>query len=178
VQAGDMATVGAPIDFLGINYYSRAVMRAGRQGNAVGVDVVPEDERTEMGWEVYPQGLTDILLRVHREYGPRRMYVTESGAAFQDAVGDNGRVSDPRRIDFLRRHMLAARRAIDAGVPLGGYFVWSLMDNFEWQYGYSKRFGLFRVDYDTCRRTAKESADWYRSTVALNAVEDDGPSAT
>jgi len=136
---------------------------------------VPKEELTEMGWEIYPQGLTDILLRVHREYGPRRAYITESGVALPDVAGESGRVSDPRRIEFLRSHLAAAHRAIEEGVPLGGYFVWSLMDNFEWGHGYTKRFGLYRVDYDTCRRTAKESAHWYRRTVGLNAVEDAGP---
>ena len=178
VRAGDMASIRAPMDFLGVNYYSRAVMKADPHGKAVGVDSAPKEELTEMGWEVYPPGLTEILVRVHSDYGPRSTYVTESGVAFPDVADENGRVSDPRRVEFLRSHMIAARRAIEAGVPLRGYFVWSLMDNFEWQHGYTKRFGLFRVDYDTCRRTPKESASWYRGTVSLNAVEDAGPSST
>jgi beta-glucosidase len=174
VQPGDMATIRTPMDFLGVNYYSRAVMKAGPHGNAVGVGVVPDEELTEMGWEIYPRGLTDILLRVHRDYGPRRAYITESGVALPDVADGNGRVSDPRRIEFLRSHFAAAHRAIEDGVPLSGYFVWSLMDNFEWRHAYTKAFGLYRVDYDTCRRTPKESADWYRRTVALNAVDDAG----
>jgi beta-glucosidase len=175
VHAGDMATIRAPMDFLGVNYYSRAVVEAGPDGNVVGVDVVPEEELTEMRWEVYPQGLTDVLLRVHREYRPESIFITESGVAFPDVVGENGRVSDPRRVEFLGRHMAAAHRALEEGVPLRGYFVWSLLDNFEWQHGYTKRFGLFRVDYETCRRTQKKSADWFRETIARNAVEDESP---
>jgi beta-glucosidase len=178
VREGDMATIRTPMDFLGVNYYSRAVVKAGPDGNPVGADVIPEEKLTEMGWEVYPQGLTDTLLRVHREYGPPSILITESGVAFPDMAGKDGRVSDPRRVEFLRAHMAAAHRAIEDGVPLRGYFVWSLMDNFEWQHGYTKRFGLFRVDYDTLKRTPKESADWLRETVARNAVEDEGPSTT
>jgi beta-glucosidase len=178
VQKGDMATIRRPIDFLGVNYYSRAVMEAGPEGNAVGIDVVPEGELTDMGWEVYPPGLADVLLRLERDYGPRSMFITESGAAFPDVVGPDGRVSDPRRVEFLRGHVAAAHRAIQEGVPLRGYFVWSLIDNFEWQHGYTKRFGLFRVDYETCRRTPKESAFWYRDTITRNAVDDTGPSTT
>jgi beta-glucosidase len=172
VREGDMATIRKPLDFLGVNYYSRAVMEAGPEGNAVDVQVVPEEELTEMRWEVYPRGLTDILVRVHRDYGPENIYITESGVAFPDVVGADGRVSDPRRVEFLRDHIAAAHRAIQDAVPLRGYFVWSLIDNFEWQHGYTKLFGLFRVDYDTCRRTPKESAEWYRRTIAENGVDD------
>ena len=134
---------------------------------------MPKEELTEMGWEIYPDGLTDILIRVWKEYGPASIYVTENGVALPDAADETGRVSDPRRVAFIRDHLLAAHRAIEAGVPLKGYFHWSLMDNFEWGHGYTRRFGLFKVDFDTCERIPKESADWYRDTVAANAVDDE-----
>jgi beta-glucosidase len=132
--------------------------------------MVPEKELTDMGWEVYPDGLYDILTRVEREYSPGKIYITENGAAFADPEEEEGLVRDPRREDFLRRHLAAARRAIGEGVPLAGYFVWSLLDNFEWAHGYTKRFGLFRVDYGTQRRIPKSSAFMYREVIAANAV--------
>jgi beta-glucosidase len=170
VQPGDMATIATPIDFLGLNYYSRSVVRAGADGRPVAVETTPSHERTAMGWEVWPQGLCDVLMRVTREYAPKVIYVTENGAAYQDEVGPSGRIHDERRIDYLRGHLDAARQAIDAGVPLAGYFAWSLLDNWEWAQGYEKRFGLVRVDYPTQRRTLKESAYWYRALVAAHAV--------
>jgi beta-glucosidase len=171
VEAGDLATIATPLDFLGVNYYSRAVVRADAHGEPAGVRMVPEEELTEMGWEVYPDGLHELLVRVTRDYRPRAIHVTENGAAFVDAPDDGGRVADPRRIAFLRDHLAAARRSIDDGVPLEGYFVWSLLDNFEWGYGYTKRFGLVRVDYATQRRTPKDSARWYRRVIAANAID-------
>lgn len=173
VESGDMKTIAAPVDFLGVNYYSRAVMEADPNGDPQGVAMVPDDELTEMGWEVYPQGLADTLLRVSSDYGPGSIYITESGVAFPDIADENGRVSDPCRIEFLRGHITAAHRALSAGVPLKGYFVWTLIDNFEWQHGYTKRFGLFRVNFETCERTPKESARWYRDAIAASAVDDE-----
>ncbi len=178
VQAGDLAAIAAPLDFLGLNYYSRAVMRGGPDGKPEPVRMVPEDELTTMGWEVYPQGLTDSLLRVHRDYGPARIYITENGAAFADQAPVAGRIADPRRIAYLRGHLLAARAAIAAGVPLAGYFAWSLLDNFEWGFGYSQTFGLCAVTERTLRRVPKDSAFWYRDVVARNAVDDDASAAT
>jgi beta-glucosidase len=124
-----------------------------------------------MGWEVHPDGLYQTLCRVHFEYGPARIYVTENGASWSDAPGPDGRVPDHRRIRFLRDHFRAARRAISAGVPLAGYFVWSLLDNFEWDRGYSQRFGIVWVDYATQRRIPKESARWYRRVIDSNCAE-------
>lgn len=114
-----------------------------------------------MGWEVYPQGLYDLLTRVQRDYAPPVVYVTENGAAYDDERDPDGAVHDDKRRAYLESHFAAARRAIDAGVPLRGYFVWSLMDNFEWAEGYSKRFGIIYVDYATQERTVKESGRWY-----------------
>jgi beta-glucosidase len=126
-----------------------------------------------MGWEVYPDGLYRILCRVHFEYGPRSLYITENGASWSDGPGSDGRVRDERRRVFVQEHLRAARRAMAAGVPLDGYFVWSLMDNFEWERGYSQRFGVVWVDYETQRRIPKDSALWYRRVIESNSAETD-----
>jgi beta-glucosidase len=171
ILPGDMKAIAAPLDFLGINYYSRAVTRADAAGHPEQIDVVPASELTEMGWEVYPQGLHDLLRRVTRDYAPAKIYITENGAAFHDEPGAGGRVNDTRRGNYLRDHLAAARAAIADGVPLRGYFLWSLMDNFEWAHGYTKRFGIYHVDYATQVRTPKQSAYWYRNVVHENAIE-------
>jgi beta-glucosidase len=172
VQAGDLQVIAEPMDFLGVNYYSRVVVRASAAGDPVAVRMVPKNERTEMGWEVYPQGLHDLLVRIDREYRPATIYLTENGAAFRDTVGDGGRVADPRRVEYLHGHFLAAHRALVEGVPLRGYFVWSLLDNFEWGQGFTKRFGLVWVDFATQQRIPKDSALWYRDVAAANAIHD------
>jgi beta-glucosidase len=161
VEDSDMRIVSTPLDFVGVNYYTRFVVEAAFEPPLM-LKIVPQPgEQTAMGWEVYPEGLYDALVRVHREYGATSVYVTESGAAFDDEVTAEGEVRDPRRTAYLESHIAAAARAADDGVPLGGYFVWSLLDNFEWAEGYSKRFGIVRVDYDTQHRTVKESGRWY-----------------
>jgi beta-glucosidase len=172
VHDGDMDQIAAPIDFLGINYYSRTVLRAGADGEPMAVDVVPGNELTDMGWEVHPRSLYDLLLRVSRDYHPPRVYITENGAAYADEPDATGQVADRRRVEYLHGHMLAAHEALAAGVPLRGYFVWSLLDNFEWAHGYERRFGLCWVDFATGRRLPKESAFWYRDLVAANAIGD------
>jgi beta-glucosidase len=130
-----------------------------------------------MGWEVYPQGLYELLNRIHFHYRPAKMYVTESGASYGDAPGPDGRIRDRRRIAYLRDHFAAAGRALANGAPLAGYFVWSLMDNFEWERGYAQRFGLIWVDYETQERRLKDSAHWYKGVIDSNAVDmsDEGP---
>lgn len=157
VEAGDMQAIVVPIDFLGVNYYSRSVVsadhsyKAGSTGLAV----------TDMGWEVYPQGLTELLLRMQRDYPVPPLFITENGGAFKDElVGE--RVHDAARVDYLARHIEAVAEAMRQGVKMGGYMVWSLMDNFEWASGYEKRFGIVHVDYQTQARTLKDSALWYR----------------
>jgi beta-glucosidase len=175
VQVGDMETIAAPLDFLGVNYYSRAVMRSGPSGVPEQIQAVAHDELTEMGWEVFPQGLHDLLARIHREYAPPKIFITENGAAYSDDPDAAGRVNDARRVEFLRAHLTAARTAIEGGMPLGGYFLWSLMDNFEWAHGYTKRFGIYRVDYTTQERIPKRSAFWYRDVVRGNALDDGTP---
>jgi beta-glucosidase len=150
-----------PMDFLGINYYNRAVIAADGQPQ------LPADaEYTAMGWEVYPQGLTDLLVRVQRDYAPKAIYITENGAAFDDPEPADGIVEDPRRVAYLESHIQACDEAIIQGVPLKGYFAWSLMDNFEWAYGYEKRFGIVYVDYATQKRTFKRSARFYQDVIA------------
>ncbi|MBP8136870.1 MAG: beta-glucosidase [Candidatus Eisenbacteria bacterium] len=170
VHDGDLKAIAVPTDFLGINYYSRAVLKGGPDGRPVGVPQAPPEELTEMGWEVRPQGFFDVLTRVARDYSPKQVYVTENGAAFVDPPAVDGLIADPRRVDYLRTHLLAAQRAIEAGVPLAGYFAWSLMDNWEWAEGYTKRFGLYAVDFESQQRTAKHSARFYRDVVAAHAV--------
>jgi beta-glucosidase len=168
VEADDMATISAPIDFLGVNYYTRQLVAESDEDPVLRLRLVPPEggrELTDMDWEVYPEGLYEALTRVSREYAPREVFVTESGAAYRDEPVD-GRVEDPRRRAYLEAHVDAARRAAEAGVPLGGYFVWSLLDNFEWAEGYSKRFGLVYVDYATQARTIKQSAEWYAGLIA------------
>ena len=161
-----METIAVPLDFLGVNYYSRAVLRADDEGEPVAVSVVPTHELTDMGWEVYPYGLSELLVRVAREFRPVRIYITENGAAYPDGPDTDGVVRDRRRIDYLNDHLIAAHEAIAEGVPLGGYFVWSLLDNFEWALGYSKRFGIVHVDFDTQQRTPKDSARFYARVIA------------
>jgi beta-glucosidase len=167
-----MAVIATPLDFLGVNYYSREVVRADEDGEPDSITTVPDEELTEMGWEVFPRGLHDILVRINEEYGPEKIYITENGAAFEDVVGEDGRIADARRIEYLRDHLAAVHRALTGGVPLRGYFVWSFMDNFEWAHGYTKRFGLYRIDFPSQRRMAKESAFWYRDVIASNSIND------
>ena len=157
VELGDMQAIATPMDFLGLNYYSRSVVSADGPWDAKdsGFDV------TDMGWEVYPDGLTELLLRVHRDYPVPPLYVTENGGAFKDEM-TGGRIHDTQRIDYIATHINAVSRAIRAGVRMQGYMVWSLMDNFEWAHGYEKRFGIVHVDYATQVRTPKDSALWYR----------------
>ena len=134
-------------------------------------EVVPNPHPTEMGWEVYPEGLYELLTRLRADYTFPAYFITENGAAIDDRVTPDGQVHDPKRIDYLRGHFRQTARAIADGVPVRGYFVWSLMDNFEWTYGYSKRFGLVFTDYATQQRIPKASAQWYSRVIAENAVD-------
>jgi len=175
VRPGDLEAMAAPLDFLGINYYNRNVVRssdiADEHNEARTVSLAPESEWTEMGWEVYPEGLYDIITRVHREYAPARIYVTENGASYGTGPDATGAINDKRRVQFLRDHFRAAHRSIADGAPLAGYFVWSLLDNFEWERGYEQRFGITWVDYQTLERTPKASALWYSEVIANGWVE-------
>lgn len=157
VAAGDMELIRQPLDFLGINYYTRNFSSTGEPWDVH----TPGNPVTDMNWEVYPAGLTELLVRLHQDYALPPIYITENGAAFKDAIVD-GVVADPMRIDYLRDHMKATLNARDQGVDVRGYFVWSLLDNFEWASGYAKRFGIVHVDYETQKRTLKASAHWYQ----------------
>ncbi len=174
VLSGDAVAIAAPIDFLGINNYFRLLVRK-KAGAAApwSYEVVPARgvEHTTMGWEVYAQGLRELLVRLHKEYAVKRIYVTENGAAFADAMSEDGRVHDPRRLNFLHDYLEQAQAAIGEGAPLAGYFVWSLMDNFEWAQGYSQRFGIVYVDYPTQQRIIKDSGYWYRDTITRQDID-------
>ncbi|MBG0829907.1 beta-glucosidase [Planomonospora sp. ID67723] len=178
---GDLAVISAPLDMLLINYYSRFTV-SGVPGGAASAAAAPTDTGspwvgsehvsfvnagrpvTAMGWEIDDSGLHEILLRLTREYPRIPLVISENGAAFDDVMTD-GAVSDPERLAYIEAHLRTCHAAIEAGVPLEGYFAWSLMDNFEWAWGYGKRFGLVHVDYETQRRVPKESALWYADTI-------------
>ncbi|MFB9991421.1 GH1 family beta-glucosidase [Deinococcus oregonensis] len=157
-----LASAQQPLDFLGVNYYFRQWVSEGGASRAGPPS--PDAERTAMGWEVYPEGLHRLLTDLHREYQAPKYLITENGAAFDDQW-NNGEVHDEARTRYLQGHLQQLHRAIQDGVPVGGYFAWSLMDNYEWAYGYSKRFGIVHVDYGTQQRTLKDSAKWYRDFV-------------
>ena len=168
---GDLETIAAPLDFLGLNYYSRQVLRENPAGGRPLHERVPDAAYTDMGWEIYPDGLFDGLLRIRDEYDPPAVYITENGAAFADHLDHAGEVQDPERQAYIAGHLSAISKAIDAGVPVQGYFLWSLLDNFEWAHGYSKRFGIVFVDYPTLERVPKASYRWYRDFVAGQRTE-------
>jgi beta-glucosidase len=171
--SSDFDQIRKPIDFLGINYYKRAVTRHDPHQVIERASHVPQPDaiRTTLDWELYPEGLTDILVWVKERYGDLPLYVTENGAAFYDppsAVGDE--VNDPLRVHYLRTHVAAVGEAIRRGVDMRGYFVWSLLDNYEWSHGYSKRFGIVHVDYATQKRTIKSSGRYYAEVIRANGV--------
>jgi beta-glucosidase len=190
VLPGDLEIIHQDIDVLGVNYYSTTSValwdgthpRQRNDGHKdVGGSPWPGSSEivefleqagpyTEMGWNIAPDGLEDLLMDLHAEFPGQAMMITENGAAFPDVVAEDGAIHDADRVDYLRRHFTAAHRAIERGVDLRGYFVWSLMDNFEWGYGYSKRFGIIRVDYDTLVRTPKDSAHWYAALAESHVI--------
>ena len=168
IHDGDLAEIAAPIDFLGINYYTSVAISAGAdETEDTGVSPGPDPPAgyTEMGWEVTPEALTEFLVRVHAEYGPPSMLVTENGASYSDGPDTSGSIHDDRRIDYLDSHIGAVAAARRRGAPVHGYFAWSLLDNFEWSLGYSQRFGIVWVDHSTGERIPKDSFDWYRTRI-------------
>jgi beta-glucosidase len=172
VQAGDMDVIAAPTDFLGVNYYTRALVKADPHGGPLPVPDTEHAhlERTDMGWEIYPRGLHDLLCRLHFHYHVPKLYVTENGCSYQDGPGTDGKIHDARRIEYVRRHLGAVYEAMQIGAPVGGYFIWSLLDNFEWARGYLERFGIVWVDYETLERVPKDSARWYAQVARTGEV--------
>jgi beta-glucosidase len=175
IQPGDMETIAAPMDMLGINYYSRHVVKAtaGHEMEPGVMDHVRDEgaERTDIDWEVYPQGIYELLEHINNEYHPKSLFIAENGASYSDGPDAEGKVHDERRVSYMRRHLVQLARAVHAGIPITGYFAWSLLDNFEWAHGYSQRFGIVHVDYETQARTIKDSALFYKSVIASNTVE-------
>jgi beta-glucosidase len=161
VRPGDLALISRATDFVGINYYFRNVIGGGGR--------VPGSEYTDMGWEVYPPGFERLLVRLSADYRLPPILITENGAAYPDDVGADGQIHDSRRTHFLHSHLMAMARAIEQGANVRGYFVWSLLDNFEWTEGYRPRFGLVYVDYPTQKRIPKRSFRWYRELIAAQA---------
>jgi beta-glucosidase len=162
VQPGDLAAIRQPVDFVGVNYYTRSVVSAQGEWDAKAAG----KDTTAMGWEIYPQGLTELLVNLKRDYPIPALIVTENGGAFDDVLTGDGRVHDARRTRYVAQHIAAVHQAIAQGAPVTGYMVWSLLDNFEWSSGYARRFGIVHVDYATQRRTLKDSARWYSDFLA------------
>jgi beta-glucosidase len=174
VRDGDLETIAAPIDFLGVNNYTSPLVAADENGGRSQIVRRNDVDRTDMGWEVVPEGLEDLLVRLHHDYDPKAIYVTENGAAYPDVRGHDGNVNDPERQSYLQEYLAGASRAIAQGVPLRGYFAWSLFDNFEWAWGYWKRFGLIYIDYATLERVPKGSFYWYRDYIAAQRLRTAG----
>jgi beta-glucosidase len=164
VASDDLATIAAPTDFLGVNYYFPETVANAPAGGPLAARVVPTPgaERTDLGWEVSPQDLRALLERLAGEFAPREIYITENGASYEDCLLPDGAIADTSRREFLRRHLQAVHAARAGGVPVKGYFAWTLMDNFEWAEGYTRRFGLIHVDFATQERRLKHSGVWYR----------------
>lgn len=171
VHEGDLEVIARPMDYLGMNYYTRTLVGAGKEEPFFTRTVRARAEHTAMDWEVYPQGMETLLVRIHETYSPPAIYITENGAAFDDAPDAEGNISDARRQAFLEAHFEAAERAIARGVPLKGYYVWSFLDNFEWAFGYERRFGIVYVDFKTQKRTPKQSALWYRDWIEAQKAQ-------
>ena len=180
IQDGDMEKIATPIDFLGINFYRRDIappydtILELEDNSTQFVNHHPDcKETTGMGWDIYPEGLFKTLSRVHWDYMPKSIYITENGASFTDTVTADGQIRDARRLNYIKDHLAQIHRAIQTGIPVDGYYVWSLIDNFEWAKGYSQRFGIVHVDFETQKRTPKDSALWYKQVIAANAVVND-----
>jgi beta-glucosidase len=185
IRDGDLAQIARPLDAMGLNYYRRHHARATLGASADGPTaqwpgspdvelVTPPGPVTDGGWAVEPEGLLEALVALTEGYDPPPLYVHEAGAAYDDDLDPQGEVHDEGRVAWLDAHLRSARRAMDQGVDLRGFFVWSLLDNFEWAEGYRHRFGIVHVDRDTLVRTPKASARWYREVIAASGYADDG----
>jgi len=172
IQPGDMERIAAPLDFVGVNYYHRTVVRYDFKIPLLqGRPIRPEGSEYSQMWEIYPSGIYDLLKRIWSDYRPAMILVSENGICVPDSLDADGRVRDVRRIRYLRDHIIQVHRAIAEGVPVHGYLVWSLMDNFEWTLGYAMRFGLVYVDYQTFARTIKDSGRWYAQVIRENGLD-------
>ncbi len=172
--AEDSALIKGSADFLGVNYYSSEWVRDVPDSQGMGTEVVPRPDlpQTGMDWAIVPQGFYDVLTWLRNRYGDIDFYITENGACFDDQVSDSGEVIDTNRIEYLHDHLSAVHAAINDGVKVKGYMAWSLLDNFEWSFGYSRRFGLVRCDYETLKRTIKSSGKWYANVIRLGGIDD------
>lgn len=173
MEAGDLEIISREIDFLGINYYSRSLVEYNEDELLNYKTIKPKDSQyTAMDWEVYPEGLTDLLLRLDEEYTNKPLYITENGAAYDDKISEDGQVHDKKRVDYFKKHFKAIHDAIEKGVNLEGYYAWSLMDNFEWAYGYDKRFGITYIDYENeQKRILKDSAKFLSRVIENNGLK-------
>ena len=174
IKQGDLNIISTKTDFLGVNYYSRAVIRNEEidENNNLprNVDMGP---KTDFGWEIYPPGIYDLLMKLKNEYKVQNIYITENGCSYGDGPNSEGKINDTRRIEYYHSHLMELKRAIEDGVPCSGYFAWSLMDNFEWAQGFSQRFGLIWVDFETLERIPKDSYYWYKKYISANGLDED-----
>ncbi len=175
IHAGDMEVIKAPLDFIGINLYTRAVVAHDPQDRRMGVAQIRPggEEITDFGWEVYPQALSEMILRITKDYGGLPIYVTENGCSYGDQPGADGKVNDQRRVSFLRRFIGEVGRAMQAGADVRGYFLWTFTDNFEWAEGFQQRFGIVYCDFKTQQRIVKESGHWYARLARTGALDFD-----
>jgi beta-glucosidase len=174
IKQGDLNIISTKTDFLGVNYYSRAVIRneeIDEKNNLPrNVDMGP---KTDFGWEIYPPGIYDLLMKLKNEYKVQNIYITENGCSYGDGPNSEGKINDKRRIEYYHSHLTELKRAIEDGAPCNGYFAWSLMDNFEWAQGFSQRFGLIWVDFETLERIPKDSYYWYKKYISANGLDED-----
>ena len=174
IKQGDLNIISTKTDFLGVNYYSRAVIRneeIDEKNNLPrDVDMGP---KTDFGWEIYPPGIYDLLMKLKNEYKVQNIYITENGCSYGDGPNSEGKINDKRRIEYYHSHLTELKKAIENGVPCSGYFAWSLMDNFEWAQGFSQRFGLIWVDFETLERIPKDSYYWYKKYISANGLDED-----
>lgn len=172
IKPGDLETIGKKTDFLGVNFYSRAIIRDQdiAEDKNLPIKVTP-GEKTDFGWEIHPRSLYDLLIRIKKDYPIEKIYITENGCAYNDPPDKNNIINDSKRIEYHSSHIKELKNAIIDGVPCKGYFAWSLMDNFEWCEGFGKRFGLIWVDFESLKRIPKQSFFWYKSLIENNGKE-------
>ena len=170
IKDGDLQKISIKNDFLGVNYYSRALVKFSQDSKLNYQSVKGNLKKTAMGWEIYPEGLYDIIVKLRKEYTQLPIYITENGAAFDDTLSDKKRINDVERINYIKSHLLKITDLNQQGADIRGYYLWSFMDNFEWAYGYSKRFGIVYVDFKTQERIMKDSALWYKDVIKNRAI--------